>query len=315
MGKNRAKISFNFNRKYLKKPKPNFLIVGAAKAGTTALYYYLKQHPEIKFPELKEPKYFSSNKLIFPHRGIGDKSVDKYAVKNWKEYLDLFKKFERKKLIGEASPDYLFYHKHTAPLIREKLGDIPIIIMLRDPVKRAFSAYMYLKRDSREFLSFRKGLEAEEDRLKDNWDFIWGYKSGGLYYEQVKTFLNTFTNVKVILQEDLKIDTNRVLKELYFFLNVDTNFITNTSIEYNPSGIPRNVISKFLLSRNNKLATNTREFLKSVMPRSVLEKVASHSLKKKFISESEQELLKNYFEDDIAKLGALINRDLSKWGM
>ena len=129
-------------------------------------------------------------------------------------------------------------------------------------------------------MSFREGLKAEENRLNDNWDFIWGYKKGGLYYEQVKTFLNTFTNVKVILQEDLKTDTKRVIKEVYSFLKVNPDFKTDTSIEYNPSGIPKNVIAKFLLNRNNKLATNTREFLKSVIPRSILEKVASRSLKK-----------------------------------
>jgi|TARA_B110000879_G_C11115245_1_gene489224 hypothetical protein len=294
--------------------KPNFLIVGAAKAGTTALYYYLKQHVDIGFPDLKEPKYFSSSKLNLPHNGIGDHSVDKYAVKDWTEYLNLFKGLSSYKRIGEASPDYLFYHRETAGLIKETLGDIPIIIILRNPIKRAFSAYMYLKRDSREPLSFREGLDAEEDRLNDNWDFIWGYKKGGLYSEQVKTFLNTFTNVKVILQEELKTDTKRVIKEVYSFLNVNPNFTTDTSVEHNPSGTPKNILAKFLLNRNNKLATTTREFLKSIIPRRILEKIASRSLEKKSISKPNQELLKNYFEDDIAKLGVLLNRDLTKWG-
>lgn len=293
--------------------KPNFLIVGAAKAGTTALYYYLKQHADIGFPDLKEPKYFSSINLNFPHNGIGDHSVDKYAVKDWYEYLKLFKGLSSYKRIGEASPDYLFYHKKTANLIKESLGDIPIIIILRNPIKRAFSAYIYLKRDNREPLSFGEGLEAEENRLNDNWDFMWGYKKGGLYSEQIKTFLNTFTNVKVILQEDLKTDTKRVIKEVYSFLKVNPDFKTDTSIKHNPSGIPKNLIAKFLLNRNSKVSVNIRGFLKSVIPRSILEKVASHSLEKKSISRPEQELLKNYFQDDIAKLETLLGKDLSKW--
>lgn len=293
--------------------KPNFLIVGAAKAGTTALYYYLRQHPEIGFPNLKETKYFSTGMLNLSHNGIGDDSIDKYAVKNLTEYLNLFKNLASYKRIGEASPDYLLYHKQTAPLIKETLGDIPIIISLRNPVKRAFSAYSYLKRDSRETLSFRDGLDAEEDRLSDNWDFMWGYKKVGLYFEQVKTFLNTFSNVKVILQEDLKTDTSRVLKELYSFLNVDPNFTTNTSIEHNPSGTPKNSIAKFLLNRNSKVSVNLREFLKSVIPRTILEKVASYSLEKKSMSKLEQELLKKYFADDVTKLEILLGRDLSKW--
>ncbi|MDA8641899.1 sulfotransferase [Flavobacteriaceae bacterium] len=294
--------------------KPNFLIVGAAKAGTTALYYYLKQHPDIGFPDLKEPKYFSSIKLNLPHKGIGDHSVDKYAVKDWTEYLNLFKSLTKYKRIGEVSPDYLFYHKETAFSIKRILGDIPIIIVLRNPIKRAFSAYMYLKRDSREPLTFKEGLDAEDERLENNWDFIWGYKKGGLYFEQVKTFFNTFSNVKVILQEDLKINTDSVIKELCSFLDVNPDFKLDTSLEHNPSGNPKNVIAKFLLNRNNKIATNFREFLKSVFPRSILENVASRSLEKKSISKSDQALLKNYFQEDITKLEILLNRDLSKWG-
>ena len=293
--------------------KPNFLIVGAAKAGTTALYYYLRQHPEISFPNLKETKYFSTGVLNISHNGIGDHSIDKYAIKNWTEYLNLFKNLASYKRIGEASPDYLVYHKQTAPLIKETLGDIPIIISLRNPIKRAFSAYVNLKRDNREPLSFRAGLDAEEDRLNDNWDFMWGYKRGGLYFEQVKTFLNNFTNVKVILQEDLKIDTIGILNELYSFLDVDPGFTPNSSIEYNRSGIPKNLIAKFILNRNNKVSVNIREFLKSVVSRGVLEKVASRSMGKMSISKSEEELLKNYFEDDISKLETLLDRDLSKW--
>ena len=137
---------------------PNFLIIGASKCVTTALYYYLKQHKDISFPTLKEPKYFSSIFQKFPHKGIGDESVDLYAIKSLKEYKKLFKKISNIR-VGEASPDTMYFYKDTIPKIKETLGDIPIIIMLREPVERAFSAYMYLRRDSREKLSFREALE------------------------------------------------------------------------------------------------------------------------------------------------------------
>jgi len=291
---------------------PNFLIVGASKCGTTALYYYLKQHPNISFPELKEPKYFSSQFANFPHNGVGDLSVDKYALKSFSEYKKIFDRIENKK-VGEASPDTIFYHKETAPLIKQKLGDIPIIIILREPVKRAFSAYMYLKRDSREFLSFREGLNAEEERRKNNWDFIWSYKQGGLYFNQVKTFFDNFTNVKVILQEDLKNNTGKILQEIFSFLNVTNNIEINTSIKHNESGIPKNIFAKFLLSRNNMFSVIFREIMKIVIPRVLLEKVASKSLVKEVLSLEDQEYLKPYFDEDIGKLEKLIDRDLSIW--
>lgn len=292
--------------------KPNFLIVGASKCGTTALYYYLKQHKEISFSELKEPKYFSSINQNFPHKGIGDTSVDKFAIKSFSDYLTLFNGFENKR-VGEASPDTMFFHEKTAPIIKKKLGDIPIIIILRNPVKRAFSAYMYLKRDSRETLSFREALDAEENRLNENWDFIWGYKKCGLYYEQVKTFLNIFKNVKIIFQEDLKTNTNNTLKEIYSFLDVDEKFETDTSIKHNESGVPNNFISKFLLSRNNIASTTIREVLKKIIPRIILEKVASNSLKKVRLLEEDVIFLKPYFHDDICKLELLIDKNLSLW--
>ena len=291
---------------------PNFLIIGASKCGTTALYYYLKQHPEISFSDLKEPKYFSSVNESFPHNGIGDRSVDKYVIKSLTEYKALFADIDNKR-VGEASPDTLYFFDKTASHIKEILGDVPIIVMLRNPVKRAFSAFMYLKRDSREKLNFRDGLLAENKRLKDNWDFIWGYKKCGLYYNQVKSFMDNFSNVKVVLQEDLKNDTSAILEDIYSFLEVDEKFKTDVSIKHNESGTPNNIFSKFLLSRNNIFSTVIRELMKRFIPRNLLEKVASKSLERMSILEKDEIALKPYFFNDICKLEKLINKDLSSW--
>ena len=291
---------------------PNFLIIGASKCGTTALYYYLKQHPEISFSDLKEPKYFSSVNKSFPHNGIGDRSVDKYVIKSLTEYKALFADVDNKR-VGEASPDTLYFFDKTASHIKETLGDVPIVIMLRNPVRRAFSAFMYLKRDSREKLNFRDGLLAENKRLKDNWDFIWGYKKCGLYYNQVKSFTDNFSNVKVVLQEDLKNDTSATLEDIYSFLELDEKFKTDVSIKHNESGTPNNIFSKFLLSRNNIFSTVIRELMKRFIPRDLLEKVASKSLERMSILEKDEIALKTYFFNDICKLEKLINKDLSSW--
>ena len=291
---------------------PNFLIIGASKCGTTALYYLLKQHPEISFPSLKEPKYFSSTHQKFPHNGVGDNSVDKFSIKSLEDYKLLFSNIQNKR-VGEASPDTIYFHKKTASQIKDCLGDIPIIIMLRNPVKRAFSAFMYLSRDSREELNFRDALLAEEERLSNNWDFIWGYKKCGLYYDQVNTFMNNFSNVKVVFQQDLKHKSSIVLEDIYEFLNVDKSFKTDASINYNESGIPSNLVSKFLLSRRNILSTSIREIMKRLIPRRLLERVASKSLVYQSISQDDKLRLKPYFYSDICKLEKLIERDLSSW--
>src|SRR5699024_5018381 len=106
------------------------------------------------------------------------------VVKDRKQYDKLFDSLPNVKRIGEASPDYLYFHETASKNIKQELGDIPIIIVLRNPVNRAFSAYSYLKRDNREKLSFKEGLEKEKERLAGNSDFIWGYKKVGEYSTQ-----------------------------------------------------------------------------------------------------------------------------------
>jgi len=294
------------------KVKPNFLIVGAAKAGTTALYYYLKQHKDIGFPALKEPKYFSSCNLKFPHKGIGDSSVDKYAVKDWEEYLELFKGLGGHKRVGEASPDYLFYHEQTAPLIKEKLGDIPIIIILRNPVKRAFSAYSYLKRDSREKLGFNDALEAEVMRTKENWDFIWRYKKGSEYADQLLTFKNNFSNVHIIIFEEFIKHGLEETNKVFDFLGLN-KLSTINAMKHNVSGQPTNWLTKFILSRDNNVSTRLRELVKKIIPRSVLEKLSNRSLKKIEMADKDYFMFKEELTKDIIRTQEILKRTIVEW--
>jgi hypothetical protein len=292
---------------------PNFLIAGAARAGTTALYYYLKQHPDIAFPDLKEPKYFSSKHLCFPHRGPGDLNIDKFAVRTFESYTDLFLPLRSHKRIGEASPDYLYYYERTPSEIRNVLGDVPIIIILRNPVKRAFSAYSYLVRDGRETLSFKEALHAEDDRLKSNWDFMWAYKRAGLYYEQVAAYLARFSCVKIILQEELKNEPQKVLRELYAFLRVDEDFSADTSIQHNPSGKTTNRLAKFILNRDGRVSSRVRQFLKAHIPMEILARIARRFLAPLELPEEEEAFLADYFREDVVRLEKLIHIDWSSW--
>ena len=145
---------------------PNFLIVGAAKAGTTSLFYYLKQHPEIFMPEEKELKFFEyliiKNKLHYT--GPGDNKSLKRVVKTWDEYKNYFKKAKNFKAVGEASVSYLYYTE-TIKNIKKYLGEnINIIIILRNPIERLISNYKYMVMRGREKEDLKKALELEEYR-------------------------------------------------------------------------------------------------------------------------------------------------------
>jgi len=292
---------------------PNFIIAGVARCGTTSLYHYMKQHPEIGFPAQKEPKYFSSIHLEFPHKGIGDDTVDSIIIDDRDTYFELFNKLGDLKVVGEASSDYLYFHEHTVDAIKKELGDIPIVFSIRNPVERAYSAYNNLLRDGRETLAFTEALEAEEKRMDDNWDWMWAYKGGGLYADAIEHFQREFTNVKVVLFDDLETDPDRTLKEIFTFLKVDPTIIVNSETKYSHSGKPKNAFIAMLTDRNNKVTYTLRRIVMSLVPRALLEKVASKMLKKEDLPSETTQYLNGYFKKDIEKLESLINRDLSSW--
>lgn len=292
---------------------PNFVIAGTARSGTTSLYYYLKQHPEIGFPGKKEPKYFSSLGQAFPHNGPGDQNVDRLMVRDLDSYKKLFEGLESYSCMGEASSDYLYYHQHTASEMRRVLGDIPIILCLRDPVERAYSAYNNLVRDQRETLEFAEALAAEEQRLSQNWDWMWAYKAGGLYSEQVATFLKTFSRVKVVLFEDLKKDSDSVVRELFVFLGVDESVIVDTKTTYSHSGKAKNRLIAFLSNRDNPFVFALRRMALALAPRSMLERIASRSLEQEEMDPEIRAQLRSYFQSDIAALETLLRRKLDAW--
>ena len=203
---------------------PNFLIIGAAKAGTTSLYDYLNQHPQIYMSPIKEPRFFAleGEKLDFrgPAQGINQTSVT-----TWEQYCQLFQEATTEKAIGEASTIYLSNPK--APhRIKHYLPEVKLIAILRDPAERAFSSYVHLVRDGYENLSFTEAVEAEPTRIKENWQPLWYYKERGFYYEQLQKYFAIFKpeQIKIYLYEDLAVDSTAVIQDLSRFLGVDDSF-------------------------------------------------------------------------------------------
>lgn len=299
---------------------PNFLIVGAAKSGTTSLSYYLKQHEQIYISPVKEPKFFTSAFLNFPLKGIGDNVVEKHIIKNFEDYKSLFKwATPQRKAIGEASVDNLYYHENAIKQIKKYLGDPKIIIVLRNPISRAFSAYTHLVRDGRETLSFEKGLELEQERMKNNWEFMWFYKNVGLYHEQVKDYLESFSNVKIYLMEDLENKPLDVIKDIFVFLDVDDEFIPDVSVKYNVSGIPKRKIYGKISKNLNSIGSFLEKRINYLFPKKgikvvgIFETLRSKEIRKPNMKKETHDLLVDFYRDDILKTQKLIGRDLSNW--
>lgn len=296
---------------------PNFLIIGAAKCGTSSIYMYLKQHPEIFMSPIKEPHFFSFTSETKKTQGPRDSVTQ--AITNLEEYKNLFKGVQNEKAIGEASPTYI-YQPNAAERIQNLIPNAKLIAILRNPAERAFSAYMHVVRDRREpAKSFSEALSCEKQRIRENWGPLWHYRNCGFYFEQLTRYFNLFPKdqIQVFTYEDLRSDQEGVLKNIFKFLDVDTNFIPDISVKFNVSGKQK---SKLLHSLTLGLFNNPnpiRWLSRHIVPESLRWKVTNRIRELNLISQKIPEKIKaeliNGYRYDIIKLQTLIDRDLSHW--
>jgi hypothetical protein len=293
---------------------PNFFIIGAQKAGTTSLYFYLNQHPQIYMSPVKEPHFFAELQSDFRRPAPTSPIPGKLKpVTDLGDYLALFEGVSDEKAIGEASTSYLF-NTRAPTLIKRSVQDAKIITVLRNPADRAYSNYLHLVRSGREPLtSFAEALQAEERRIQDEWEPVWYYKQKGFYYSQVKRYFDTFGSdqVKVYLYDDLRSEPFGVLCDIFRFLGVDETFVPDTSIEHNPSGLPR---SKTLYTQVRRLTAGKTTLLDRLLPIKPFRYVKGWFFIKPppFPAEVRRQLIDSYRED-ILRLQELIGRDLSLW--
>jgi hypothetical protein len=209
------------------KPKiPNFLIVGAAKSGTTSLYGYLKGHPDVFLPEtVKEPLYFvfGEEETHFDQRDW--RSVKMQCSIDWSAYLALFDKAKGESAIGEATPYYLT-HPAAPAKIAHRLGSPKIIAILRDPIGRGYSHYTYNRmRKVERAESFAEAVEAEF--ALDSPFYAIKYLGSGLYSAMIERYFDQFgrENVLVLRFEDLVRDREGVLAKVYAHLGIDPGYV------------------------------------------------------------------------------------------
>ena len=300
----------------MKNKLPNFLIVGAAKSGTSSLYHYLLQHPDIFMPTLnkeglsvKEPQFLVKSKL--------EKRLH-FGIWKWKEYLSIFKQVKEQKVIGEASVFYLYYYKEAIKNIKSRLGDdVKIIILLRNPVDRAFSAFLHVSKSTKESFSFEEALSQEEGRLENNLTLtpMIMYKDMGLYYNMVKAYQENFENVHVILHEDFRDKTDEVLKNVFNFLDVNVHTKINSSIRHNVGGkIWKNQKIKNLFQKDNIFKNIYVKFVPDMIKDKVKETLLKLSTNRvTSMSKITKEHLILFFKEDVNKLSVLIEKDLKHW--
>jgi hypothetical protein len=291
------------------KTYPDFIIVGAPKCGTTALDYFLNQHPSI-FMAKKELHYFGSDLGM-----IQDELTQK-------EYLAYFNKAHNDQIKGESSVWYL-YSKLAAKEIKEFNPTCKIIILLRKPsemIPSLHSQYIYNNDEKEE--NFERALN--NDLTKDapsSFSFRKRpqYIDSALYYKQVNRYITAFGHkqVLIILHEELKNDFDNTYNKVLSFLNV-----SNTYQPQKEAINQRRKIKNIKLHQASKNPSSTfKKFVRIVIP----SKSIRHYLMTKFddfnikkttatpVSKQTKEKIIDLTRNDIKKLSLLINKDLSSW--
>jgi hypothetical protein len=271
---------------------PNFLIIGAAKAGTTSLYEHFRAHPEIFMPRLKEARFFS-------YDGRGGKV--KFPVQTLEEYRALFEGAGTAKAVGEATPHYLSVPE-AAGRIRALLPEARLVASLRNPVDRSFSIYQMNGRNHAAHVGVPYARAVRSDpALQDG------------YAAHLERFFALFPReqIRIILLEDLERKPKATLAGLFGFLGVDPAFTPDLARVANPGGTPRIKLLHDVLA-NRRLIAATR----GVVPERLvapLKALRSRNLRKGALTASERAAATAFFRDDILRTQDLIGRDLGHW--
>ena len=291
---------------------PNLLIVGAAKSGTTSLHNYLNQHPDIFMSQHKEPHFLINDEIGF---GRIPKGINKIE-----DYSNLFIDSENYKYRGESSAMYLQFPDITIKNIKRYLEkEVKIIIMLRNPIDRAFSAYHHVKRyNVDENLTFDEAIQKCEERYFENKKITPAsrYIHIGMYHDFVKKFMTDFANqLHIIIYDDFISNTDQELSKVLAFLGLN-EYNIDVKKQYMVGGWKwKNHFLRRIFMKGHFI----KKLIKIIIPFNGLHKYIRKIFKSSFtvtvenMNNETRERLKEIYKDDVKKLSKFLNKDLNFW--
>lgn len=224
---------------------PSFLIIGAAKSGTTSLAAYLGQHPEVFIPRSKEPNYFALAGEPLALEGPAPPHVLRHAIYNWsrtgwEDYVALFDSVTDERAVGEASVRYLYFPR-APERISEVLPEVRLVTILREPVERLYSHYTMNRQILLEPLDLRAAIEAEDGRVALGWGWDWHYVRCGLYARQLRRYYERFdpAQIAVFLYDDFRRDPLGTYAAVCRHIGVRDDFVPDMSRRGMVGSLPR----------------------------------------------------------------------------
>ena len=274
---------------------PNFFIVGTSRAGTTSLYNYLNEIPEVYLAPKGKIHYF------FPEVFGNNKSKE--------EYLSLFQNIKNKKIIGEYS-GYL-NNTESPKLIKSTIPKVKILISLRDPIERAFSHYLVAMRSHDEIIDFDDAFDKYMKPIDKKSKFFKKYVKNGLYHDDVKKFIELFgkEKVKIIIFEEFIQNPKIKFQEILDFLELDSDVPSIVGKKFNVYGEPLGKLGERIINEKiiNKIA---KKILSKNMRVQLLRFLTKKNSEKPSLQQEQREILKKIYMEDSLKLEKLLNHKL-----
>ena len=306
---------------------PNFILAGAPTSGTTSLHHYMGQHPQVYMSPIKEPTTFAAaDMLCHPdfrraierkkealHAYLAGPRVEsaRFWVPEWNDYLRLFANVRDQTAIGEGSVSY-FWLPGAARAIQEKIPDVKLIFILRDPTDRLFSWYLMTLQTEPQ-VKFRDRLQRELRETGGNSPSLLRQFDGGRYATQLQRFVDLFPReqIRIYLYESFRADAQAVMRDIFAFLGVDPHHPIDMSHRHNETLVPR----------FPAVARLRQRILGNVPLSTWLPGPAGNALRNFYyrrkgdfaIDPDDRRMVIDYYRDEILRAEDLIGRDLSAW--
>lgn len=288
---------------------PDFVLIGAAKAGTTALQWYLAEHPDIFMSPMKETNFFAHELDDAGNALYGRPDLHRFPVTTAEQYEQLFGGAGGFSAVGEASALYLEC-PFAARKIKAHIPTARIVCGLRNPVDRAYSDYqMYLRTRGMRFdPTTALSEDAEWARPDSHWMQI------GLYHQMLEPYFDVFDrdDIHIYLFDDLVASTPTVVEGVYRFLGVDSAFSPDFATPHNVGGMPKSTILERVVT-----SSTMQRVLQPVVPRRLADSVrrirTANMAPVPALPDDLRSRLMEHFESDLRRTADLIERDLSLW--
>lgn len=282
---------------------PGVYVLGAPKCGTTSLHEYLGQHPAIFVSKKKELHYFTHRLLSEAAHGPGDEFGLRTVVRDESEYLRWFRGARPDQVSVDVSPSYLYYDQ-VAPSIHQVRPDAQLIAVVRDPVEKAYSQYLHMRRSQRESLELRDALAAEGDRTRGGWSDLWRYVDSSRYAGHLRAWAEVFGRERllVLFSEELAREPARTMTLVHNFIGVEPRAI-RASRARNAGGLARSRrLASFIEGPNRPKRLARKMLPESVRGRLALRLVEANTGTKPHMDPEMRRELQSRFRSEVTDL-------------